>query len=142
MGRGEGTLGRGGKGSAATAAGAGAGAGPSGSFATADAALKNKVKTMEEVDEQRKLARAAERDLQERLQRELDGEGARPDGRGPGARAILTAQESRPPPPELSDTRATLLTSIQCTPSPTITTTTRPPSPLPPLPLPHPQHRS
>jgi hypothetical protein len=62
------------KASAGTAAGAGAGAGPSGSFATADAALKNKVKTMEEVDEQRKLARLAERDLQERLQRELEGE--------------------------------------------------------------------
>jgi hypothetical protein len=61
MGRGEGTLGRSGKG--------GAGAG---STAVADNALRNKVKTLEEQDEARKLARAAERDLQERLQRELE----------------------------------------------------------------------
>ncbi len=62
MGRGAGTLGRLGKG------GAGAGAGPSGggNVATADDALKHKVKTMEEIDEQRKLARAAERELKVR----------------------------------------------------------------------------
>ena len=102
MGRGEGTLGRGGKGAAGTAAGAGAGAGPSGSFATADAALKNKVKTMEEVDEQRKLARAAERDLQERLQRELEGEPqpAAPPRARVRARASAAAHApSAPPPP-------------------------------------------
>ena len=61
-----GTLGRSGKGG-----GAGAGAG-AGSTAVADNALRNKVKTLEEQDEARKLARAAERDLQERLQRELE----------------------------------------------------------------------
>jgi len=65
-----GTLGRSGKGGGA-GAGAGAGAG-SGSTAVADNALRNKVKTLEEQDEARKLARAAERDLQERLQRELE----------------------------------------------------------------------
>lgn len=58
MGRGGGTLGRLGKGSAAAGAGTG-----SGNVATADDALKAKVKTMEEMDEHRKLARAAERDL-------------------------------------------------------------------------------
>jgi hypothetical protein len=62
MGRGEGTLGRLGKGSA----GAGASSGSGGNVATADDALKNKVKTMEEMDEQRKLARAAERELKVR----------------------------------------------------------------------------
>ncbi len=65
MGRGEGTLGRLGKGSAG--ASSGSGAGTSGNVATADDALKHKVKSMEEIDEQRKLARAAERDLKVRL---------------------------------------------------------------------------
>jgi len=39
---------------------------------TADNVLKNKVKSMEEADEARKLARAAERDLQQRLSKELE----------------------------------------------------------------------
>jgi GTPase involved in cell partitioning and DNA repair len=38
----------------------------------ADNVLKNKVKSMEEADEARKLARAAERDLQQRLSKELE----------------------------------------------------------------------
>ncbi len=63
MGRGEGTLGRLGKGSGAPGGAAAAGAG---NVATADDALKQKVKTMEEIDEQRKLARAAERELKVR----------------------------------------------------------------------------
>ena len=39
---------------------------------SADNVLKNKVKSMEEADEARKLARAAERDLQQRLSKELE----------------------------------------------------------------------
>jgi hypothetical protein len=38
----------------------------------ADNVLKQKVKTMEEADEARKLARAAERELQQRLSKELE----------------------------------------------------------------------
>ena len=142
MGRGEGTLGRGGKGSAATAAGAGAGAGPSGSFATADAALKNKVKTMEEVDEQRKLARAAERDLQERLQRELDGEGARPDGRGPGARAMLTARNPERRRPNYRTLAQPFSSPSNLPPPQPSPPPLAPPPPPSPPPIPHPQHRS
>jgi hypothetical protein len=75
MGRGAGTLGRLGKGSA------GAGAGPSANVATADDALKQKAKTMEEIDEQRKLARAAERELKVRPR---NGRGAHDDRRDRG----------------------------------------------------------
>jgi hypothetical protein len=38
----------------------------------ADNVLKQKLKTMEEADEARKLARAAERELQQRLSKELE----------------------------------------------------------------------
>lgn len=60
MGRGGGTLGRLGKGTAS------ASSNPPPSTSTADDVLKQKVKTMEEIDEQRKLAKAAERELKVR----------------------------------------------------------------------------
>ncbi len=69
MGRGGGTLGKLAKGSAA------AGSGASAPSAVADDALKNKVKTMEEMDEQRMLARAAERELRVRLSYAAGGVG-------------------------------------------------------------------
>jgi len=56
MGRGAGTLGRLGKGTTATTTN-------NNNVGTADDVLKQKVKTMEEIDEQRKLAKAAEREL-------------------------------------------------------------------------------